>query len=43
MCLFLAVCLTITLNGCIVITVIDTAAGAVVKTVTTVVDWLIPD
>ena len=31
------------LTGCTVISVVDTAASAVVKTVATAVDWVIPD
>jgi hypothetical protein len=36
-------CLVIQLTGCTVITVVDAAASAVVSTVETVVDWVIPD
>lgn len=39
----LVIGLVLQLNGCTVITVVDTAASAVVKTVATAVDWIIPD
>ena len=35
--------LILQLTSCTVISVVDTAASAVVKTVATAVDWVIPD
>lgn len=37
------VCLVLGLAGCTFISVVDTTASAVVKTVATAVDWVIPD
>lgn len=39
----IVVCLVLSLCGCTVITIVDAAASAVVKTVETAVDWVIPD
>jgi len=40
---WIVLCLLLQLCGCTVITIVDAAATAVVKTVETAVDWVIPD